>query len=440
MIIEPRVLKGFRDSLPKQELKKRDLIHSLEMKFRSFGFEPIDTPVLEYTEVLLGKGSGETDKQIYRFKDNGKRDVAMRFDLTVPFARYMAGHIHELYEPFKRYHIAKVWRGENTQRGRYREFFQCDFDIVGVDTLSADFEILLMMYQSLKGIGIEAFTIKVSHRGVFNAFLDRYDIQEKSTEILRIVDKLAKIGRENVISQLNELIDEKIALSILSFIEDKGSFKTTFENMVELSGGVTDASKRLSGIFDLIDSLGLQDFFMLDPSITRGLDYYTGIVYETILDANPTIGSVCSGGRYNELASLYTKKSLPGVGASIGLDRLLAALEDNEDKKSNERTVDVIVFDLDEELLSVYHRTAQELRTAGLRVEVFPKKKKLPQQFKFAERKDIPFGIFIGSDEAEKGVLTLRNLVERSEHKNITCSDAAEIINKKLEISCDKTP
>ncbi len=432
MIIEPRVLKGFRDSLPKQELKKRDLIHSLEMKFRSFGFEPIDTPVLEYTEVLLGKGSGETDKQIYRFNDNGKRDVAMRFDLTVPFARYMAGHINELYEPFKRYHIAKVWRGENTQRGRYREFFQCDFDIVGVDSLSADFEILLMMFQSLRGIGIESFTIKVSHRGIFNAFLDRYDIQDKSIEILRIVDKLTKIGRDNVITQLKELIDEQIALSILSFIEDKGSFKDTFANIVELSGGETAASIRLAGIFDLIEALELTDYFMLDPSITRGLDYYTGIVYETILDDSPSIGSVCSGGRYNDLASLYTKKSLPGVGASIGLDRLLAALEDTDENKSSDRTVDVIIFDLDEELLSVYHKTAQLLRAEGLRVEVFPKKKKLPQQFKFAERKDIPFGVFIGSDEADNGVLTLKNLVERTEHKNITCSEAATIIKKTI--------
>ncbi len=428
MIIEPRVLKGFRDSLPKQELQKRDLIHSLEMRFRSFGFEPIDTPILEYTEVLLGKGSGETDKQIYRFLDNGKRDVAMRFDLTVPFARFMAGHINELYEPFKRYHIAKVWRGENTQKGRFREFFQCDFDIVGVDSLSADFEILLMMYQSLKGIGIDRFTIRFSHRGIFNAFLETNGILESSEEILRTVDKLSKIGRDAVISQLDELIDHELSLKVLSFIEEKPTQEETYQNMVTLSGGETEASERLYGIFTLIDRLGLNDHFTLDPSITRGLDYYTGIVYETILDDLPSIGSVCSGGRYNELASLYTKRSLPGVGSSIGLDRLLAALEELQEDAGTERSVDAIIFDMDDSLLGECHKAAQELRSLGLRVEVYPSAKKLGGQFKFAERKGIPFGIFIGSEEAESGLLRLKDLDSREEFDGISAQRAAEII------------
>ncbi len=330
MIIEPRILKGFRDSLPKQERIKRDLIHSLEMQFRTFGFEPIDTPALEYTDVLLGKGSGETDKQIYRFLDNGKRDVSMRFDLTVPFARFMAAHINELYEPFKRYHIAKVWRGENTQKGRFREFYQCDFDIVGVDSMSADFEILLMMYQSLTAIGLDSFTIKVSHRGLFNTFLAHNGIQEQSAEILRTVDKLSKIGETAVREQLCTLTDAAAADRILSFISCGKDFKTAFASLTSLSGGPSEASERLEQIFGMIDELGLNDYFELDASITRGLDYYTGIVYETILTDLPSIGSICSGGRYNELASLYTKRSIPGVGASIGLDRLLAALEELE--------------------------------------------------------------------------------------------------------------
>ncbi len=433
MIIQPRILKGFRDSLPKQELLKRDLIHTLEMNFRSFGFEPIDTPVLEYTEVLLGKGSGETDKQIYRFQDNGKRDVAMRFDLTVPFARFMAAHINELYEPFRRYHIAKVWRGENTQKGRYREFYQCDFDIVGVDTPSSDFEILLLMYQSLKSIGINSFTIKVAHRGVFNAFLEHNGIMEHSVEILRIVDKMAKIGEEAVMEQLSELVSRTKAEQVLSFIAKKSSFEETFETIVALSGGPNESSERLKYIFSLIHDLGLQEYFVLDPSITRGLDYYTGIVYETILNDNPSIGSVCSGGRYNELASLYTKRSLPGVGSSIGLDRLLAALEDIDEQQSLHGVVDILIFFLDASYLSHYHTIAQKLRTQGLHVEVYPMQKKLQQQFKYAEKKSIPFGIFIGDEEIQNGTMTLKNLTLRKEYADISLDSVLSLVQSDLE-------
>ncbi len=433
MIIEPRILKGFRDSLPKQELVKRDLIHALEMHFRSFGFEPIDTPALEYTEVLLGKGGGETDKQIYRFIDNGKRDVAMRFDLTVPFARFMAAHINELYEPFKRYHIAKVWRGENTQKGRYREFYQCDFDIVGVDTLSADFEILLLMYHALKGIGIESFTIKVSHRGIFNLFLEHHGLLSDSAEILRTVDKLSKIGEDNVLDQLSILTDRPTAERILRYITPQESFASTFENIVTLSGGESADSTRLRDIFSLIEELGLSGYFQLDPSITRGLDYYTGIVYETILDDNPTIGSVCSGGRYNELASLYTKRAIPGVGASIGLDRLLAALDDIGSPISSASIADVMIFCLDERYCGKYHAIAQELRAKGLRVEVYPKKKKLQQQFKYAEKKFIPFGLFIGEDEVVSHTMTLKNLTEREEHSDLSADEVYTMISAYME-------
>lgn len=433
MIIEPRILKGFRDSLPQQERRKRDLIHSLEMQFRAFGFEPIDTPALEYTEVLLGKGSGETDKQIYRFKDNGKRDVAMRFDLTVPFARFMASHVNDLYEPFKRYHIAKVWRGENTQKGRYREFFQCDFDIVGVDSVSADFEILLLMYRSISSIGISSFTIHVSHRGIFNAFLEHLGIQDSSVEILRTVDKLSKIGEDEVMGLLTELCDADRASRIISFITPRGTREETFENMVELSGGKTDASERLSSVFELIEQLGLQDRFTLDPSITRGLDYYTGIVYETILDEHPSIGSVCSGGRYNELASLYTKKALPGVGSSIGLDRLLAALEDGNDTSAGQNPSDIMIFALDQNLYGTYHQTAQRFRDMGFSAEVYPTKKKLQQQFKYAQKKGIPFGIFIGEDEAAAERLTLKDLDAREEHTNITLDEARILIAGAME-------
>lgn len=328
-MIDPVILKGFRDSLPKDEIPKKKIERKLEDVFTSFGFSPIDTPVLEYTEVLLGKGGGETDKQIFRFQDNGGRDVAMRFDLTVPFARFMAAHHDEVGVPFRRYHISKVWRGENPQKGRYREFIQCDFDIVGVDNALSDTEILSVMYTSFKALGIENFTFHISHRGLFTLFLEKLGIQDKSIEVLRIVDKLRKIGEDEVRKQLIEATgSEEKADSIIVYItagEGKG-FIETLETLERLSGGESEHSRRIREIYGLLTAMGMEKAFVFDPSITRGLDYYTGIVYETFLDDLPSIGSVCSGGRYNDLASLYMKEKTPGVGSSIGLDRLLAAL------------------------------------------------------------------------------------------------------------------
>ena len=330
-MIDPVILKGFRDSLPKDEIPKKRIIRTLEDVFSSFGFVPIDTPVLEYTEVLLGKGGGETDKQIFRFSDNGGRDVAMRFDLTVPFARFMAAHHDEVGIPFRRYHISKVWRGENPQKGRYREFTQCDFDLVGADNALSDAEILTMMHRSFSELGIERYTFHLSHRGLFSTFLATLSLEDKAVDILRTVDKLRKIGGEEVRKILEEITGSaEKAEKIIAFITagEGKDFLSTLESLENLSGGESEASKRMREIYSLLTALGIEKSFTFDPSITRGLDYYTGIVYETFLDDLPSIGSVCSGGRYNNLASLYMKEQLPGVGSSIGLDRLLAALEE----------------------------------------------------------------------------------------------------------------
>jgi histidyl-tRNA synthetase len=428
-LIEPKVLKGFRDFLPEQEIERRELMDKLEATYKSFGFVPIDTPVLEYTEVLLGKGGGETDKQVYHFEDHGKRDVAMRFDLTVPFARYMAGHRHELYLPFKRYHINKVWRGENTQKGRYREFVQCDFDIVGVDSPSSDFEILLMMKTSMENLGVKKCTVNFSHRGIFNRFLEHLGLMDKSVEILRIVDKLAKIGRDEVIRLLTELSEGDKANKIVDFIEMKDSFETTLTNMTELAGGTGDDSERLVKIWNAIKDMGLEDNFVLNPSITRGLDYYTGLVYETFLDELPSIGSVCSGGRYNNLAGLYTKEELPGVGASVGLDRLLAALDELGQASRKKSYTKVLIFQMDENLMGHYHKMAEEIRKAGLSCEVYPVNKKLGAQFKFAEAKEIPFGLICGSDEKAAGTVNLKNLTTRENYEGITLERVTEILH-----------
>ncbi|MCK4516294.1 MAG: histidine--tRNA ligase, partial [Spirochaetaceae bacterium] len=327
-LIEPRLLKGFRDFLPRDERERRRIEQILGQTFAAFGFEPIDTPILEYTEILLGKGGGETDKQIYRFEDQGDRDVAMRYDLTVPFARFMALHLHELPLPFKRFHIAKVFRGENTQRGRYREFVQCDFDIVGSDSASADFEIVLLMDRSFRAIGVDDIRIHLSHRGVFNSLLAHLGMTDRGEQVLRIVDKMRKIGETGVRAQLEEIAGAAATDTIMTYITRGSDNESTLESMRTLAPDAEEDLRRLSEVLQAAKSVGIVDRIVLDPSITRGLDYYTGIVFETFLTALPEIGSVCSGGRYNNLAGLYTKERLPGVGTSIGLDRLMAGLEE----------------------------------------------------------------------------------------------------------------
>ena len=393
-LINPQALKGFRDSLPGMEIPKKELISRLEKIFESFGFVPIDTPALEYTEVLLGKGGGETEKQIYRFKDHGDRDVSLRFDLTVPFARFMALHRSELPVPFKRYHINKVWRGENTQKGRYREFTQCDFDTVGVDCPEADWEIMQVMATSLEALEIGEFTIRLSHRGIFNRFLTLHEVQDQSVEILRTVDKLAKIGKEEVTRILTEIVGDHLPSKILDFITAKGSYLEVLALMERAAGGEAEDTQRLKALWKFIEAAGWQHRFVLDPSITRGLDYYTGVVYETFLKDLPTIGSVCSGGRYNDLASLYTKEKLPGVGSSVGLDRLLAALEELGRIKPRRGLTKVLVMNQKQELDTAYQVLAKDFRQAGIVTEVFLECKKLPPQFKYAESKDIPFVLF----------------------------------------------
>ncbi len=421
-MIEPVVLKGFRDSLPKDEIPKKKIIRKLEDVFTSFGFSPIDTPVLEYTDVLLGKGGGETDKQIFRFKDNGGRDVAMRFDLTVPFARFMAAHHSEVGVPFKRYHISKVWRGENPQKGRYREFIQCDFDIVGADNTLSDVEILSMMHASFAALGIERYTFHISHRGLFSLFLASIGIEDKSIEVLRTVDKLRKIGEDEVSKLLTEITgDEGKANAVISYITagDGKDFMATLETLEELSGGKSEPSSRMREIYNVLTQLGIEKSFTFDPSITRGLDYYTGIVYETFLDDLPSIGSVCSGGRYNDLASLYMKEKTPGVGSSIGLDRLLAALEELQSpllKDTAEADI-MIVPQSGKEGEAL--KTASMLRQKGLNVSMYlipdAKMKKI---YAAAETAKIPYLLTFGESTFAVKNLNTRESMEGEEAIN----------------------
>ena len=430
-LIQPKILKGFRDFLPESEIQRSLLIEKLTKTFRSYGFVPIDTPVLEYSEILLRKSNGETEKQVFRFEDNGKRDVAMRFDLTVPFARFVAEHKDELYFPFKRYHIAKVWRGEKPQAGRYREFYQCDFDMVGSDSASSDFEILSLMKSALSEIGVDNITIKVNHRGIFNAFLEKLGLSEKSEDVLRIVDKLAKIGEEQVTIQLNEITqDENKSKEILTFIAGKDDFDSTLELIGSMAGEKANPFvERMKDIRQMMKASGIDSTYVLDPSITRGLDYYTGVVYETFLNDLPSIGSVCSGGRYDNLAGLYMKEKISGVGSSIGLDRLIAGLEQLGIISKKGSFVDLEIFCMDSSLAVEYQGLAQKLRNAGISCEVFPDAKKIGQQYNVTDKKGIKWGILMNAENAKQGVFILKNLETREQFENCTVEQAVKIIS-----------
>ncbi|PIE03356.1 MAG: histidine--tRNA ligase [Acidobacteria bacterium] len=435
--------KGFRDFLPALEIPRRRLIHQLEEHFSSYGYVPIDTPALEYAEILLSKGGGETDKQTYRFTDNGGRDVALRFDLTVPFARFVAAHRNEINMPFKRYHIGKAWRGENTQRGRYREFIQCDFDAVGPDSAALDLEIMLMIREGLQRIGAGESRIRFNHRGMFNDLLKALNLEEKNVEILRAVDKLAKIGREKVRGLLMDIAGEEAADTLLEFITPEADNRKTLARMIRLTEGAAgnhqenqqeepeslksgSPRKRLEIILNTVEELNLAGSFVLDPSITRGLDYYTGVVFETFLDALPGLGSVCSGGRYDNLTGLFMKEPISGVGASIGLDRLMAGLQELGQLDAGSSSADVLILMMDEALLPEYQKLAALFRQAGIAVEVYPEPKKLGAQFKFAEAKKIPLALILGGNEAAAGTVNLKHLERRESVENISRDDAVK--------------
>lgn len=427
-LIEPRVLKGFRDFLPQQESERLRIMGLLADTFGAHGFVPIDTPILEYTEILLGKGGGETDKQIYRFEDQGGRDVAMRYDLTVPFARYMAAHLHELYLPFRRFHMAKAFRGENTQRGRYREFVQCDFDIVGTDAASADFEVVTMIDAAFAAMGVNDVRVHFAHRGVFNALLASLEVESGTDEVLRVVDKLRKIGEQAVREELKALVGAQAAERVIALVSCEGTNGEIVRQMRELVPSAGEAVARIEAVVAAADALGMGGRLVVDPTITRGLDYYTGIVFETFLTELPEIGSVCSGGRYDDLAGLYTKERLPGVGASIGLDRLMAALAEIGASSQGGGAADALVLCLDESLMVHYHLIARTLREAGLRVEVYPDPRKLAAQFTFAEKKGIPAAVICGAQEQAAGTVNVRDLRNRSTTDGVGLGEAAAVV------------
>ncbi len=413
--IQPRTLKGFRDLLPEAAIAREKLVATAIDVYRSYGFSPIDTPALEYTEILLGKGGAETDKQLYRFDDAGGRDVAMRFDLTVPLARYAAQHIGRLGTPFKRYHVGPVWRGENTQFGRYREFVQCDFDTIGTESAVADIETALVVHDVFAALGFERFTVRANDRRVLNGVLERIGLAERSVEVLRAVDKLPKVGAARVADDLAAAgaepgqVDAVLALSSL-----QGGNDTVLDGIRSLVAGSDQGEAGADALAGLVTGTAAAGVppgrIQLDVSIARGLDYYTGMVLETFLEDLPGIGSCCSGGRYDDLASLYTSRRLPGVGASLGVDRLLAAMDELGMSDGAATWASVLVTLFDEESLPGALRMAAALRAAGIGAEVYPETRRLGTQLKYADRKGHRLALVAGPEERATGHVQVKYL------------------------------
>jgi histidyl-tRNA synthetase len=444
--IEPRTLKGFRDYPPDLMIPREGLLEKARNVFRSHGYAPIDTPAMEYAEILLGKGGAESDKIIYRFQDNGGRDVALRFDLTVPFARFAAQYIGQLGTPFKRYAMGPVWRGENTGHGRYREFWQCDFDTIGTTANAADVEVVLVIYDLMRALGFEKFSIRVNNRLVLNGLLEMYGLADRAVPLLRALDKLPKIGAEKVIAEMTESGPDKGGVTreqaekvlLLATVEGTnteilGRIESEFGSNERAAEGV----RRLRELTEVTRAVGIPDQQVrLDLSIARGLDYYTGTIYETFLDDLPKIGSVCSGGRYDDLAGVYTKQTLPGVGASLGLDRLVAAMEELKMLGGSSTPAQVLVVQFVAGRLADYQKVASRLRAAGVGVEVYPEAKKIGQQLQYAERRGYRLAVIAGPDELEQKTWKLKDLARREEQAYTD----EEIIRAVKDALAVKTP
>ncbi|MEL6107002.1 MAG: histidine--tRNA ligase [Planctomycetota bacterium] len=444
-MIKPRTLSGFRDYPPAVMIPRERLMETARSVFRSYGFAPIDTPTLEYLEILTGKGGEESDRQMYRFEDNGGRAVGMRFDLTVPLARFVAQHISTLGTPFKRYHIAPVWRGERPQGGRYREFVQCDFDTIGTTNVMADIETVAVIDRLLDSIGFDAFTISINNRAILSELLSHLNLSEHSVLVLRSLDKLAKIGRERVAAEMCEStgISADQADQVLALAELDGEAEGIFAALPSITGGGDEALAaidRLQQVYRGALAAGVPDRrIKIDVSIARGLDYYTGVIFETTLNDLPKIGSVCSGGRYDNLAGLYTKQHLPGIGASLGLDRLLAAMEELKLLPNAKTPAPVFIAFFDAQRRDDYLRLSAKLRQAGIANEVYPDAKKLGVQLKYADARGFDIALVVGGDEWESGRVQVKTLATKeSAEVAYTHEESGQLVEQLNQILADK--
>ena len=433
--VEPKTLSGFMELMPSDQILFDKIKNTIEEVYASYGFYSLDTPIIESSEVLLAKAGGETEKQIYRF-NKGDNDLSLRFDLTVPLAKYVAKRYNELIFPFKRYQIGKVYRGERPQKGRFREFYQCDIDVIGNEALSLryDAEIPSIIYDIFKKLDFGKFVIRINNRKVLGGFFESLNLTDKITDILRIVDKLEKIGVESVKKELSDLeVSSNKIDSIINFISISG---TNTEKINKLKLLNIDSVKFNEGISELefvitnLDSMNLDsDSYEIDLTIARGLDYYTGTVYETRLVDYPGIGSVCSGGRYDDLASYYTDKKLPGVGISIGLTRLFYQLLEAGIIKSEESSVsDITILPMTDNFKYVY-KVSNIFRENNIKVDICYLNK-FKQLMRYADRQKTPFVVIIGDDEIESGVVTLKNMTT-GDQKQISINNLIEEYNKE---------
>ena len=412
----PRTLAGFMELMPNEQILFEQIKQKIEKTYQKFGFLPLDTPILELSEVLLAKAGGETEKQIYRF-EKGDTDISMRFDLTVPLAKYVAKNYGNLSFPFRRYQIGKVYRGERTQKGRFREFYQCDIDIIGDGELSVinDAELPSVIYNIFKELGFDDFTIRINNRKILNGLFESLNQKENATEILRIIDKIEKIGKEAVIEELEKIEIPSDAINkIMDFIEIEGTTDEKLQKLNELNiknEEFETGLDELTQVVKYVRIFGIPEAnFKVDLTIARGLDYYTGTVYETFLNQYRELGSVCSGGRYENLAEYYTDKQLPGVGISIGLTRLFYKLNELQLIKAEKKSIaEVLVVPMVQDL-TVPIQIATDLRKKGINTEVYLNDKKLKAKMKYADKLEIPYVIVVGEDEINSGIVKIKNM------------------------------
>ncbi len=415
-VVTPSILPGFMELLPADQMVFNQMLETIKKTYETYGFIPLDTPMIEKSEVLLAKSGGETAKQVYRF-NKGDNDLALRFDLTVPLARYVSQHFGELTFPFKRYHIGKVFRGEKPQKGRFREFYQCDIDIIGFESLSVvnDAEILSVIYSTFKALGFDDFTIRLNNRKILNGFFESLDIADKA-EVLRIIDKMEKIGQAAVLAELKSIgLSDGDAGSVVKFVGIKGNCREIIENLrrLEVSNDMfSEGIDELELVINYIDAFKVPSGnYAVDLTIARGLDYYTGTIYETILNQYPSIGSVCSGGRYDNLAQNYTTKKLPGVGISIGLSRLYYQLREagvlGESRKATPSQILIIPM---KETMSQALELATKVREAGIAAEIYFNEGKIGKKFSYADKLGIPYAVVVGEDEVNTGIYKLKNM------------------------------
>lgn len=416
--IKPRTLSGFMELLPAAQEQMERIMQTLRETYALYGFYPLDTPVLEASEVLLAKGGGETEKQIYRFQ-KGDTDLSMRFDLTVPLAKYVALNYGQLTFPFRRYQIGKVYRGERAQRGRFREFYQADIDIIGDGQLDIinEAEIPSIIYKAFSRLGLKRFKIRINNRKVLSGFFAMLGLSDKASDVMRTIDKLEKIGPDKVREILTEDCGatSEQADEILKFITIEGGTQGILEALKGYEGKnetLDQGISELTTVATYMEGFGVPaDHFEIDLTIARGLDYYTGTVYETTMLDHPEIGSICSGGRYDNLAEYYTDKKLPGVGISIGLTRLFFVLQDKDYLNQNPPAspADVMILPMTDEVGPAIE-LATRLRDNGIRVQLHCEKKKFKAKITYADKLAIPYVIFMGEDEIKNNVVALKEL------------------------------